>query len=103
MRAGAPADTSGVARTGAGSSARILKGSEVASTALDGQAQIRGKCQYWRERMDEYDRWDRDVRPADKRVTCSCFVEGRLWAVTVETPPADCPERDRCRYHIPMY
>jgi hypothetical protein len=53
--------------------------------------------------MDEYDRWDRDVKPQDKRVVCTCFIEGRLWLVTVSTVPDDCPHRDHCRYHIRMY
>jgi len=75
----------------------------VSSSVLDGQTQIRGKCQYWRERMDEYDRWDPDVKFAAKKVICACFVEGRVWPVTVATLPEDCPERDHCRYHIPMY
>ena len=71
--------------------------------ALDGQTQIRGKCLYWRERMDDGDRWDPDVKPRDKRVLGSCFVEGKLWPVTVATLPEDCPERDHCRYHIQMF
>ena len=75
----------------------------MSSTVLDGQTQIRGKCLYWRERMDEYDRWDLDVKPRDKRVLCSCFVEGKLWQVTVATLPGDCPDSEHCRYHIPMY
>jgi hypothetical protein len=75
----------------------------LAAPVLDGQTQIRGKCQYWRERMDEYDRWDPDIKPADKRVTCACFIEGKLWRATVSTLPGDCPDRDHCRYHILMY
>ena len=70
---------------------------------LDGQTQVRGKCQFWRERADEYDRWDPDVKIPAKRVTCACFIEGRLWQVTVGTLPDDCPESDRCRYHIAGY
>jgi hypothetical protein len=73
----------------------------VVSSALDGQRQIPGKCQFWRERMDEYDRWDRDVKPREKRVVCACFIEGKRWQVTAGTLPADCPDRDHCRYHIP--
>lgn len=72
-------------------------------SVLDGQTQIRGKCQFWRERIDEYDRWDRDVKLPDKRVVCACFIEGRLWVATVSTLPEDCPQRDHCRYHIRMY
>jgi hypothetical protein len=67
---------------------------------LDGQTQVRGKCQYWRERMYEDDRWDTDLKPHTRRVRCSCFVEGTMWEATVGTIPDDCPEHDRCRYHI---
>lgn len=70
---------------------------------LDGQTQIRGKCQYWRERVDEYDLWDPDVKPRAKRVTGACFVEGRLWQYTVGTLPDDCPDCYHCRYHVAMY
>lgn len=69
----------------------------------DGQTQIRGKCLYWRERADEYDRWDPDVKPLEKRVTCACFVEGRLWHATVGTIPGECPDHFHCRYHISGY
>lgn len=67
---------------------------------LDGQAQVRGKCQYWRERMNEDDRWDIDLRPPARRVVCSCFVEGAMWNATVGTLPDDCPDRYTCRYHV---
>lgn len=73
------------------------------TSTLDGQTQIRGKCLYWRERVDEYDRWDPDVKASDQRVTCSCFIEGRLWRVTVVTLHDDCPDRFHCRYHITGY
>lgn len=69
----------------------------------DGQTQVRGKCHYWRERMDERDRWDPDVKPMAKPVTCSCFIEGRLWPVTAGTIPDDCPDRFHCRYHVQTY
>lgn len=67
---------------------------------LDGQTQVRGKCRYWRERMYEDDRWDIDVKRADKRVRCCCFVEGTFWEASVSTLPEDCPSRHACRYHV---
>jgi hypothetical protein len=67
---------------------------------LDGQSQVRGKCQYWRERMNDDDRWDIDLKPHERRVMCSCFVEGDQWDATVGTLPDDCPDRFRCRYHV---
>lgn len=67
---------------------------------LDGQTAVVGKCQYWRERMDEDDRWDADVKQAAKRVRCSCFIEGTQWETLAGTLPADCPEATICRYHV---
>lgn len=67
---------------------------------LDGQTQVRGKCQYWRERMLEDDRWDLDLKLHAKRVACTCFVEGTRWEATVGTLPNDCPDQHACRYHV---
>jgi len=69
-------------------------------TALDGQTQVRGKCQYWRERMHDDDRWDIDLKRDQKRVRCTCFVEGTFWDADVATLPDDCPSRYACRYHV---
>ena len=66
----------------------------------DGYAPVRGKCMYWRERDNEDDRWDTSVKPDDKRVECSCFVEGMIWSVTTSTVPPDCPDRRHCRYYV---
>lgn len=67
---------------------------------LDGQTQVRGKCQYWRERMSEEDRWDSDIKASQKRVRCSCFIEGTQWDATAGTLPEDCPDALTCRYHV---
>ncbi len=67
---------------------------------LDGLTQVRGKCQSWRERMDEDDRWNSDLAMAAKRVSCSCFIEGTQWEATAGTLPEDCPEAATCRYHV---
>jgi hypothetical protein len=66
----------------------------------DGFAPIKGKCMYWRERLYEDDRFDSRIKKDDKRIECSCFVEGDLWPATVSTIPPDCPERFHCRYYI---
>jgi hypothetical protein len=68
--------------------------------ALDGQLQVLGKCQYWRERMDEDDRWDADIKFNAKRVRCSCFIEGTMWDTLAGTLPTDCPDAATCRYHV---
>jgi hypothetical protein len=67
---------------------------------LDGQTQIRGKCQYWRERMVDEDRFDCTLKAPAKRVKCTCFIEGTQWDTTVATLPAECPEALTCRYHV---
>jgi hypothetical protein len=66
----------------------------------DGFSPIRGKCNYWRENANEEDRWDTRVKADDKRVECTCFVEGMVWQTTASTVPSDCPERLHCRYYI---
>jgi len=66
---------------------------------LDGMSVVHRKCRFWRELLDEEDRFDSEVKPRDRRVHCSCFVEGLSWEVTVGTVPADCPLRSRCRYY----
>lgn len=66
----------------------------------DGYSPVKGKCNYWRERPVEDDRWDMSVKKADKRVDCSCFVEGKAWMHTVADVPSDCPDALHCRYYI---
>jgi hypothetical protein len=72
----------------------------VNALALDGQTNVIGKCQYWRERMNEDDRWDSDVKFAAKRVKCSCFIEGTQWDATAGELPDECPASLTCRYHV---
>jgi len=43
---------------------------------VDGYQPIQGKCFYWREQVDESDRFNTRVKPEDWHVECSCFVEG---------------------------
>ena len=67
---------------------------------MDGYDPVPGKCNFWRERLNDEDRWDSSLKKEDRRVECSCFVEGDTWQVTVTTVPSDCPERFRCRYYV---
>jgi len=66
----------------------------------DGFSPIRGKCLYWRETLDDEDRFDTRVKKEDWRVECTCFVEGNRWLVTASSIPGDCPEKLHCRYYI---
>lgn len=66
----------------------------------DSNAPIRGKCTWWREHMLDDDRWDITIKEPDKRVECSCFVEGKWWEYRKADVPTDCPLRLHCRYYI---
>jgi hypothetical protein len=67
---------------------------------MDGFTPIRGKCAYWRERMDEEERHSASVKAEDKRVVATCFIEGDRWVYTASTLPKDCPQRRQCRYYV---
>jgi len=67
---------------------------------MDGFNPIRGKCFYWREQRNEEDKFDSSIKKEDRRVNCTCFVEGDLWTFTVTTVPPDCPQRMHCRYYV---
>lgn len=70
---------------------------------MDAYSPVRGKCVWWREVPNTEDVWDLNVKPADKRMECSCFVEGYRWTfITVELP-ADCPKANNCRYFVKGY
>lgn len=66
----------------------------------DAYTPIKGKCMWWREALDEEERWDTRIKPEDMTVRCFCFIEGRAWAHKRCEVPADCPESRRCRYYI---
>jgi len=66
----------------------------------DGFSPVRGKCLWWRERASDDDLYDVSVKHDDKRVTCSCFVEGKAWTHTMSTIPVDCSDARHCRYYI---
>lgn len=67
---------------------------------MDGFSPIPGKCFYWRERLNQEDRFDTRLKKAQWRVECTCFVEGDLWTFTVDEVPSNCPQRYHCRYYI---
>lgn len=66
----------------------------------DAYTPIKGKCTWWREMPVDDDVWDTRLREDQKRVYCSCFVEGTGWMHTRGDVPTDCPENKRCRYYI---
>lgn len=61
---------------------------------------LKGKCLWWREFLNEEDRFDRDLPKSAKRVQCVCFVEGGSWQFAAKDVPRDCPVSRSCRYHI---
>lgn len=61
---------------------------------------VKGKCLWWREFPSEEDRFDRGLEPGQRRVHCTCYVEGDGWDYMARDVPVDCPEGRRCRYHI---
>jgi hypothetical protein len=69
----------------------------------DPYSPIRGKCVWWREIPDVEDRFDVNVKPADKRVECSCFVEGYQWIFSTAEIPLECPRCRGCRYYVKGY
>lgn len=70
---------------------------------MDPYEAIRGKCVWWREVSNAEDAFDLGVKPDNKRVECSCFVEGYQWTfITVEVP-AECPRSRTCRYFVKGY
>jgi hypothetical protein len=69
----------------------------------DPYAAVRGKCVWWREIPNVEDRFSLDVKPDDKRIECSCFVEGYQWVFTTIEVPAECPRNRTCRYFVKGY
>lgn len=60
---------------------------------------IQGKCTWWREKPRAEDEYDVRLKKDEKRIDCSCFVEGKLWPYAARDVPADCPESRHCRYY----
>lgn len=66
----------------------------------DAYTPIKGKCTWWREMSREDDIYDSRLTSEQKRVTCSCFVEGKGWVFERGELPSDCPDSKSCRYYI---
>jgi len=63
-------------------------------------APVRGKCTWWREVPNETDAHDIMLKDPDKRVECTCFVEGTVWTFPTSDVPGECPNHRYCRYYI---
>ena len=68
--------------------------------ATDAYSPIKGKCNWWREEADEQDSHDPTLKDAQRKVNCSCFVEGDRWSFAASEVPKDCPTSRSCRYYI---
>ena len=67
---------------------------------MNGFSPVKQKCVYWREMVNPDDTYVTSIKAPDKRVECSCFVEGHVWTFTKSTVPGDCPNYRQCRYYI---
>ncbi len=67
---------------------------------MDPFSPIKGKCQYWREQANIDDTYDMSIKKPDKRVVCTCFVEGDMWVMKTSEVPSDCPKAFNCRYYV---
>ena len=67
---------------------------------MDGYSPVKGKCKWWREQLNEEDRFDPRLKKGQRRVMCTCFVEGDYWVFTEDELPGDCPHARSCRYYI---
>lgn len=61
---------------------------------------VRGKCTWWREMPVEEDAHDIRLQDGERRIACSCFVEGMAWVFTADEVPSECSEAKHCRYYI---
>ena len=50
--------------------------------------------------MVDEDVHDIMIKPENKRVRCTCFVEGFVWTHEAVDVPKECPESQHCRYFI---
>ncbi len=67
---------------------------------MDAFSPIKGKCRFWREQENLEDVWDTSLKKDEKRVVCTCFVEGDMWIEKAKEVPVDCPKRYSCRYYV---
>jgi len=61
---------------------------------------IKGKCVWWREVANHEDLFDARLKDGQKRIECTCFVEGYRWDVVSAEVPDECPRSRMCRYYI---
>lgn len=69
----------------------------------DPYSAIPGKCVWWREIPNDEDRYSTEVKAPQKRIECSCFVEGYRWTFITAEVPAECPRERGCRYFVKGY
>lgn len=67
---------------------------------MDPYSPIKGKCAFWREHPNDDDVWDTSIKKENRRIMCTCFIDGDMWTRTEGTLPADCPKRFKCRYYV---
>ena len=67
---------------------------------VDAFSPVKGKCLWWREIPNDEDTYGVRLKEHEKRVYCSCFVEGKGWTVSRGEVPEDCPDARMCRYYI---
>jgi len=67
---------------------------------MDQYSPVRGKCTWWREVPRDEDRYDVTLKPEQRRILCTCFIEGYRWDFVGAEIPAECPNFTRCRYYI---
>ena len=69
----------------------------------DPNSAVRGKCVWWREKPNEEDAENSRLHASERRIDCSCFVEGFLWEFAIDDLPRECPEARKCRYYARGY
>ena len=67
---------------------------------MDPFSPVRGKCTWWREVPYDEDLYDVTLKPDERRIKCSCFVEGYRWDLPLAEVPHECPRANNCRYYI---
>ena len=67
---------------------------------VNGFHPIKGKCTWWREVPRDEDVYDVRIKAEDKRIACTCFVEGEYWEFPTSQVPPQCPRWRQCRYYI---
>ncbi|HET6498887.1 MAG TPA: hypothetical protein VFH17_07545 [Coriobacteriia bacterium] len=69
---------------------------------MDPFSPVKGNCTWWREVMVDEDVHLTTLKQGDKRVRCTCFVEGYYWVYRSADVPSLCPRSRHCRYYIKL-